>query len=250
MTFLPKIPAVRGRRKNNCGDLGLAGKVCRVSPQLLYSLTMRLGNKLTIYLLLGVFVGLGLDVYLSLNHIRTNLLKDLHSEVASISRTLRIALEKAGNPGAEQYFVQIATEISGFENIRGLVFFDHEGQETWRSQSLRQSSLPQVNVRAVVTTQTPVEGLYREGSAEKYYWVEPIRSPTGEDIAAFLVLENTPLFTRKLQARVLEVVLASLVLLAVLASIMSAVIRRSVAQPLQTITRHIKRLGRDNLLTA
>jgi hypothetical protein len=211
---------------------------------------MRLGNKLTIYLLLGVFVGLGLDVYLSLNHIRTNLLKDLHSEVASISRTLRIALEKAGNPGAEQYFVQIATEISGFENIRGLVFFDHEGQETWRSQSLRQSSLPQVNVRAVVTTQTPVEGLYREGSAEKYYWVEPIRSPTGEDIAAFLVLENTPLFTRKLQARVLEVVLASLVLLAVLASIMSAVIRRSVAQPLQTITRHIKRLGRDNLLTA
>jgi nitrate/nitrite-specific signal transduction histidine kinase len=38
-------------------------------------------------------------------------------------------------------------------------------------------------------------------------------------------------------------VFASLVLLSVLASIVSAVIRRSVTQPLQTITRHIKTMG-------
>ena len=205
---------------------------------------MRLGNKLTVYLLLGVLVGLGLDVYLSLDHIRTNLLKDMHSEVASISRTLRVAVEKAGNTAPERYFAQMATEISGFENIRGLVFYDRGGRETWRSQSLQYRPLPQVDVRTVVTTQTPVEGLYREGSAERYYRVEPIASTAGEGIAAFLVLEDFPLFTRELHARVLEMVLVNLVLLAVLASIVSIVIRQSVTQPLQTITRHIEAIGR------
>jgi hypothetical protein len=119
---------------------------------------MRLGNKLTLYLLLGVIVVLGLNIYLSLKRIRTDLLKDMHSEVASISRTLRVALEKAGNSVPEHYFLQLATEISGFENILGLAFYDPEGQETWRSPSLQNHFLPQVDVRTVATTKTPVEG--------------------------------------------------------------------------------------------
>jgi signal transduction histidine kinase len=208
---------------------------------------MRLGNKLTVYLLLGVVIVLGLGVYLSLKRIRTDLLKDMHSEVASISRTLRVALEKARNTVPEHYFSQLAAEISGFENILGLVFYDREGQETWRSPSLQNRSLPQVDVRAVVTTKTPVEGLFREGRAQRYYRVEPIASTTGEGIAAFLILEDFSLFTRELHGRVLEMVLATLVLLVVLAIIVSVVIRQSVAQPLQTIMRRIEAIGQGRL---
>jgi two-component system, NtrC family, sensor kinase len=204
---------------------------------------MRLGNKLTLYLLLGVLVVLGLDVYLSLKRIRTDLLKDMHSEVASISRTLRVALEKAGNGVPEHYFSQVAAEISGFENILGLVFYDREGLEIWRSPSLQNHPLPQVDGRAVVTTQTPVEGLFREGRAQRYYRVEPIASTTTEGIAAFLILEDFPLFTHELHGRALEMILATLILLVVLAMIVSIVIRQSVAQPLQTITRRIHAIG-------
>ncbi|HEV8713921.1 MAG TPA: ATP-binding protein [Candidatus Binatia bacterium] len=194
-------------------------------------------------LLLGVLVVLGLDVYLSLKRIRTDLLKDMHREVASISRTLRIALEKAGNGVPEHYFSQVAAEISGFENILGLVFYNREGLETWRSPSLQSHSLPQVDVRAVVTTQTPVEGLFREGRAERYYRVEPIASTTGEGITAFLVLEDFALFTHELHSRVLEMILATLILLVVLAMIVSMVIRQSITQPLQTFARRIHAVG-------
>src|SRR5262245_13683077 len=204
---------------------------------------MRLGNKLTLYLLLGVLVVLGLDVYLSLTRIRTDLLKDMHGEVASISRTLRVALEKAGDRVPEDYFSQVAAEISGFENILGLVFYDREGLETWRAPSLQNHPLPQVDVRAVVTTKTPVEGLFREGRAQRYYRVEPIASSTGEGITAFLVLEDFALFTHELQSRVLEMILATLVLLVVLAIIVSMVIRQSVTQPLQTFARRIYAVG-------
>jgi two-component system, NtrC family, sensor kinase len=204
---------------------------------------MRLGNKLTLYLLLGVIVVLGLNIYLSLKRIRTDLLKDMHSEVASISRTLRVALEKAGNSVPEHYFLQLATEISGFENILGLAFYDPEGQETWRSPSLQNHFLPQVDVRTVATTKTPVEGLFRESGAQRYYRVEPIAGTSSGGTAAFLVLEDFSLFTRELHGRVLETILATLVLLVVLAIIVSVVIRQSVTQPLQTITRRIHSIG-------
>jgi len=204
---------------------------------------MHLGNKLTLYLLLGVVGVLGLDVYLSLKRIRTDLLKDMHSEVAAISRTLRVALETAGNSVPEHYFSQLAAEISGFENILGLVFYDREGHETWRSPSLQTHVLPQVDVHTVVTTTTPVEGLFRESKAQRYYRVEPIAGTTDEGIAAFLVLEDFSLFPRELHGRVLEMILATLILLVVLAIIVSVVIRQSVTQPLQTITQRIHSIG-------
>lgn len=204
---------------------------------------MRLGTKLTIYLLFGVVVVLGLDVYLSLSHIRTTLLKDVHSDVASISRTLRVAMERAGETGPPDYFSQLAAEISGFEKILGVVFYDREGQTTWRSKSLEDHSLPQVDVRTVIDTQTPTEGLFHEGDKQRYYRVEPIAGVTSEGTAAFLVLEDFPLFTHELHSRVLEMVLATLALLAVLATIVSLVIRRSVTQPLQAITNRMEAMG-------
>jgi signal transduction histidine kinase len=207
---------------------------------------MRLGNKLTVYLLCGVVLVLGLGAYLSLIRVRSYLLKDMHSEVAAISRTLRVALEKANPPAPEQYFAQVAAEISGFENIRGVVFYDREGQELWRSPSLQDGSVPQADVRTVIATQRPIEGLSHEGQLERYYRVEPIAHPIGDRIAAFLVLEDFPLFTRELHSRMLEVVLATLVLLVVLAMIVSVVIRHHVAQPLQRITRRIEAIGQGH----
>jgi hypothetical protein len=56
---------------------------------------MKLGNKLTCYLLLGVLAVMGLDSYLSLGRTRANLRKDLHRELIAISRTLRLSMETA-----------------------------------------------------------------------------------------------------------------------------------------------------------
>ncbi len=73
---------------------------------------MSLGNRLTLYLLIAVVVVSGLDVYLSLRRTRTNLLFDVHRELSSISRTLRITLEKAGDDTPERYFANLGPEIT------------------------------------------------------------------------------------------------------------------------------------------
>ena len=208
---------------------------------------MSLGNKLTWYLLLGVLAVIGLDVYLSLARTRANLLDDLRREVAAISRTLWVTLEVSGDDEPERYFAQLAPGISGFENILGVVFYDRAGQVATTSASLQGHRLPEVDVQAVIRTRTPVEGLFSEGSAQRYYRVEAIPSSAGQGIAAFLVLEDFPLFTREFRGRVLQTLLTILMLLVVLAVIVSVVIRQSVTQPLQTLAHRIAAIGQGHL---
>lgn len=204
---------------------------------------MSLGNKLTCYVLIGVLVVMGLDVYLSLERTRENLLTDLRSEVATISRTLQLTLDTAGGDAPERYFARLAAGISGFENVLGVAFYDREGRVASLSASLKGRGLPKVDVRTIITTRTPAEGLFTEGKAQRYYRVGPIANSDGEGIAAFLIIEDLPLFTNEFRSRAFQTLLTTLVLLAVLAVIVSVVIRRGMTQPLEHFAQQIETIG-------
>src|SRR5262245_2440102 len=209
-------------------------------------MTMSLGNKLTWYLLIGVLAVTGVDLFLNLKRTRENLLDDLRREVAAISRTLQVTLVVSGDDAPERYFAQLAPGISSFENILGIVFYDRTARVAAISVSLQGRQLPQVDVRAVITTRTPIEGFFNEGAAQRYYRVEPIMSSTGEGIAAFLILEDFPFFNREIRGRMLQTLLTILLLLVVLAVIVSVVIRQSITQPLRTFARGIKAMGQGH----
>jgi two-component system NtrC family sensor kinase len=203
---------------------------------------MSLGTKLTWYLLLGVLVVMGLDLYLSVKRIQTDLLHDVRREVAAISRTLHIALtliDRTDTPGP--YFTSFVASLSDFKNVLDVVFYDHTAQIVARSTTLQEHQLPAMNIQQVMTTQTPAEGLFRAGLVQRYYRVEPMS--TREGVAAMLVLEDFPFFTRVLRERMVVALGATLGLLAVLASIVAIVVRRSIAQPLRTLTRQVEAIG-------
>jgi two-component system NtrC family sensor kinase len=67
-----------------------------------------------------------------------------------------------------------------------------------------------------------------------------------EGIAAMLVLEDFPFFTPVLQGRILRALGVTLGLFVVLASIVAAVVRRSIARPLRTLTRQVEAIGQDH----
>jgi signal transduction histidine kinase len=98
-----------------------------------------------------------------------------------------------------------------------------------------------VHIPQVIATQTPVEGLFRAGLVQRYYRVEPMSTRDG--IAAMVVLEDFPFFTRVLRERMVVALGATLGLLAVLGSIVAVVVRRSIAQPLRTLTRQVEAIG-------
>lgn len=205
---------------------------------------MSLGNKLTWYLLLGVLAVMGLDVYFSLKRTYNNLLIDVWREVDAISRTLRISLEKTGENRLEQYFPRLAAEISDFENVLGVAFYDRSGALLTISPSLRGRKLPNVDVRLVITSKTATDGLYKGGTKKRYYRVEPIINAAGEGIAAFLVVEDFPFFTREFRGRMLQALLTILLVLIVLSVIVSIVTRQSVTLPLRTFTSRIEEIGK------
>lgn len=207
---------------------------------------MSVGNKLTWFLLLGVLVVTGLDLYLSLQRTRENLLEDLRHEVAAVSRTLQVTLDIAGDDAPWRYFDRLATSISSFENILGLVFYDQEGRVVAMSASLRTHHLPEVNVQRVIRTRTPEEGMFSEGSAQRYYRVEPISSSSGTGIGAFLVLEDFPIFTQEFRGRTLQMLLNTLMLLVVLSLIVSLTIRQYVSRPLRFVARQMKTIGQGH----
>jgi signal transduction histidine kinase len=202
-----------------------------------------LGTKLTCYLLLGVLVVIGLDLYLSVKRIQADLLHDVRREVAAISRTLQLALtliDRTDSPG--QYFTSFVASLNDFENVLDVVFYDHAAQIVARSTALQEYQLPPVNIQQVITTQTPAAGLFRAGLVQRYYRVEPII--TREGIAAMLVLEDFPFFTRVLRERIIVTLGATLGLFVVLASIVA--VRRGIAEPLRTLTRQVEAIGQGH----
>ncbi len=210
---------------------------------------MNLGTKLTCYLLLGVLVVMGLDLYLSVKRIQTDLLHDVRHEVAAISRTLHIAvtlIDRTDNP--ESYFTSFVASLSNFENVLDVVFYDRAAQIVARSTTLQEHQLPEVNIHQVISTQTPAEGLFKAGRVQRYYRVEPMVTMVGEGIAAMLVLEDFPFFTRVLRERMVVALGATLGLLVVLASIVAVVVRRSIAQPLRTLTRQVEAIGQGHCI--
>ena len=207
---------------------------------------MSVGNRLTGFLLLGVLVVTGLDLYWSLTRTRANLIADLQREVAAISRTLQITLDISGDDTPWRYFDKLAAGISRFENILGLVFYDHEGRIAATSASLHGHTLPQVDVPRVITTRIPVEGIFNEGNAQRYYRLEPISSSTGQGIGAFLVVEDLPIFTREFRGRTVQMLLNTLMLLVVLSLIVSLTIRQYVSRPLRFVAQRVKAIGQGH----
>ncbi len=205
--------------------------------------TMSLGNKLTCYLLIGVLLVMGIDLYLSVERTRANLLVDLRSEVSTLSRTLQLALDTAGGDAPERYFDRLTVGISGFENVLGVAFYNRNGDVTSLSASLQNRKLPDVDVRGVIDSRTPVEGLFTEDAAQRYYRVGPIANSEGEGIAAFLVIEDLPLFTNEFRARAYQTLLTTLGLMGVLALIVPVMIRRGVTQPLNRFAQQIEVIG-------
>jgi signal transduction histidine kinase len=205
--------------------------------------TMSLGNKLTCYLLIGVLLVMGIDLYLSVERTRANLLVDLRSEVSTLSRTLQLALDTAGGDTPERYFDRLTVGISGFENVLGVAFYNRNGDVTSLSASLQNRKLPDVDVRGVIDSRTPVEGLFTEDAAQRYYRVGPIANSEGEGIAAFLVIEDLPLFTNEFRARAYQTLLTTVGLMGVLALIVPVMIRRGVTQPLNRFAQQIEIIG-------
>jgi signal transduction histidine kinase len=189
---------------------------------------------------------MGLALYLSVKRIQADLLQDVRRKVAAMSRTLHIALgliDQTETPA--QSFTAFVASLSAFENVLDVVFYDHAAQIVARSTTLQAHQLPNVNIPHILTTQTPTEGLVMIGRIQRYYRVEPIGTPTGTAIAAMLVLEDFPFFTRVLRERVLVTVGATLGLLVVLGGIVTVVVRRSIAQPLRALTRQVDAIGQS-----
>jgi signal transduction histidine kinase len=205
---------------------------------------MSLGTKLTCYLLLGVLVVMGLELYLSVTRIQTDLLHNVRREVVAISRTLHLALtmiERTDIP--ESHFKSFVASLSHFENMLDVVFYDHTAQIVARSTPLPDHQLPAVNIQQVIATRTPTEGLFSAGHVQRYYRVEPIVPTAEAGIAAMLVLEDFPFFTPVLRERIVRALGVTLGLLVVLASIVAVVVRRSIARPLRTLTRQVEAIG-------
>jgi signal transduction histidine kinase len=204
---------------------------------------MNLGTKLTCYLLLAVLVVMGLDLYLSVKRIQANLLHGLHREAAAISRTLQVALALSSEDIPEEHFAPFGASLDAFANILGVVFYDREARVAVMSPTLQGQPLPEVDVRRVMATRTPVEGLFRARQTQRYYRVEPIVSVAGEGMAAALILEDLPLLSREFRDRAFTALWARLGLLALLASIVAVVIHCSVARPLRTLARQVEAIG-------
>lgn len=186
---------------------------------------------------------MGIDVYLSLERTSDNLLTDLRSEVATISRTVQLTLDTVGGTTPEQYFDRLTVGIAGFESVFGVAFYNRDGRVVSLSASLKEQELPPVDVWRVIVTRTPVEGLLSDKQTQRYYRVGPIANSDGEGIAAFLIIEDLPLFTNVLHNRAWQMFATRLGLLLALVVVVSLVVRSNITRPFAQFAQHIEEIG-------
>ncbi|MGE3541185.1 MAG: ATP-binding protein [Candidatus Tectimicrobiota bacterium] len=203
-----------------------------------------LGAKLTGLLFLGFLVVVGLDLYLSARRIQEDLLQDVQREVAAMTRTLRVTMEllyRTERP--ETHFAALVSTLSRFENMLDVVFYNRLGQVVARSTPLQEHQLPAVDIQQVIATRTAVDGLFMAAGIQRYYRVEALDEMETGEVAAMLVLEDFPFFTRVRRERLLVAAAGALLLLVMFAGIVALVVRRSIAQPLQSLTRQVEAIG-------
>ncbi|HXG21135.1 MAG TPA: ATP-binding protein [Methylomirabilota bacterium] len=206
-----------------------------------------LGNKITIALLTAILVVMTLEGYFSFQRVRRSLLADIQREVASISRIVRATLESVGEAALSSRFEQLAPYVQDTERLLGLALYDRGGQVIALSPSLQGHALPEADITHIMTSRTPVEGLWRDHTASRYYRIEPLYNSQAQGIAAVLLLEDVSFFSRELRVQACYIGGVTFGLFVLLTGLVVLIIRQGITQPLQGFTQHLGQLGQGQV---
>lgn len=205
---------------------------------------MRLGVKLTLYLVGAVVCTMAIFAYVSIRADRANFLEELSRGMRvfaqAIGETLSATYGEERDLDATQDFVH---QIGPVDGIHGLLVFNASGQAAAFSPSLVKQRVTGINPQRVLETGNDEVGYLEIGDTIVYYRMEPIHDDSGDIAGAFLLVRWDKELAQNLIERRNRIIGTTSALILVLVVLILFLVDRNVSRPIAKLTKRIRTIG-------
>lgn len=206
---------------------------------------MRLGVKLTLYLVGAVIATMAVFAYVSIRADSINFLQELSQGMKGFARaigeTLSDTYGKERDLEATQEFLD---QVGPVGSIHGVVVFNAEGRAIATSPSFDKATSARIPPNKVLETGGDEVGYTNRGGPLAYYRLEPIFDASGDRAGAFLLIRHGTELAQDLIDRRNRIIGTTSALIVVLVVLILFLVDRNVSRPIAELIRRIGGIGR------
>jgi two-component system NtrC family sensor kinase len=205
---------------------------------------MRLGLKLTLYLVGAVICTMSVFAYVSIRADRENFLEELSQGMKvfgqAVGETLSVTYGEDRDLEATQEFV---SQLGPIDGLHGLVVYDASGEPVAFSPSFIKHPVKGIQPGRVLKTGKDEVGYKEIGDTVVYYRLEPIFDPSGNIAGAFLLVRRGKELAQDLFDRRDRIIGTTSALIIVLVVLIFFLVDRNVSRPIGELIRRIRAIG-------
>jgi two-component system, NtrC family, sensor kinase len=206
--------------------------------------------KLTLSTTLIIIVVLSGYGYFKIISNRDILIRKMKLDVMSISRTMRISLERLPLLREQEYFQNLIDAVEEYEQTLGIVVYLQEKDTLLRSHSLEEGIEPYVElIKRSIQEDRPQEefGIYKKAPVFSYTF--PFKDEKGKNIGGVTILHHTSFVGEEIKRTEWRIFITTLVLIGGILVLLLLVTKKWIIQPIYQLLDGIKNLAKGNLNT-
>ncbi len=211
---------------------------------------MKLGTKLTIYLILIITSVLSGYGYFHVMTRRDILTRKMKAEVRSIGQTLRVSLEEISLPREMEFVQELIDAVEEEEKTLGVIVYHRPKEIVFKSNSLEGGVEPFLRIiQKAMEEDLPKEefGVYKKFHVYSYSF--PLKDRKGRNIGGVSILQNTSFVEKEIRKAERDIFLTIFVLIGGTLTFILLGTRKWVTRPISQLMEATRELSRGNLNT-
>lgn len=211
---------------------------------------MKLGTKLTIYLILIITMVLSGYGYFHIMTRRDILTRKMKAEVRSIGQTLKVSLEKISLPREMEFVQELIDAVEEEEKTLGVIVYHRPKEIVFKSHSLEGEIEPYLRfIQNAMEEDLPKGdfGIYKKIPVYSYSF--PLKDRKGRNIGGVSILQNASFVEKEIRKAERDIFLTIFILIGGTVTFVLLGTRKWFTQPISQLMEATKELAKGNLNT-
>ncbi len=211
---------------------------------------MKLSTRLTIFLSLLIVLVLTGYGYFHVQSRRDILFRKMQTEVLSIGRTLKVALEKTSIPREREYVQGLIDAVEAYEKTLGVLVY-HQGENIFfRSVTVKQETGPYLDlIKRSIEVDSSLEGFSTYKDKSVFFLSYPLKDTSGKIIGGVAILQHTSFLEQEIRDAKWMIFFSVLLLVGGTVGVVFLIARRSIHRPMSALLDGIKSMAQGNFGT-
>jgi signal transduction histidine kinase len=174
----------------------------------------------------------------------------MQTEVLSIGRTLKVALEKISILPEMEYVQGLIDAVEAYEKTLGVMVY-HQGKNmVFRSVTVQHETDPYLHlIKRAIEEDSSLEGFSTYKDKPVFCLSFPLKDASGKIIGGVAILHHASFMEEEISDAKWMIVFSVLLLVGGTVGVVFLIVRRSIHRPMSTLLDGIKRMGQGNFGT-